>query len=97
MCAHVLAALLGLSAGCAEGAPAHLPAPADPHLGARFRPPPSPLAGLKHYQPVEARSDWGSAPLLPSGAGKISGTMPGMKGMSVPGMSMPGMDMGGKR
>lgn len=96
MCALILTALLGLATGCAQGVPANLLAADDPRTTTHYRPPPSPLAGLKSYQPVEARTDWGSAPPPPSPqGGKGSGTMPGMKGMS--GMSMPDMDMGGKR
>ena len=98
MCALTFAALVGLATGCAQGVPTNLLAPADPQIEARFRPPPSPLVGLKPYQPVEARADWGSAPPPPSpkGGGTGSTTLE-MKGMSMPGMSMPGMDMGGKR
>lgn len=98
MCALTFAALVGLATGCAQGVPTALLAPADPRVEARFRPPPSPLAGLKPYRPVEAWADWGSAspPRSPKGGG-TGGTMPGMNGMSMPGMSMPGMDMGGKR
>ena len=98
MCALTFAALVGLATGCAQGVPTSIPAADDPRTTTYFRPPPSPLAGLKPYQPVEARADWGLAPptRLPQ-HGKTGGTMPGMKGMSMPGMSMPDMDMGGKR
>ena len=90
MCNPVLLALLGLAAGCgAPLAPAGLLAPADPNLATRWRPPASPTAGLKHYEPVDARSGWGGAP--------TSSTQPApksMPGMPMSGMSMPGI--GGK-
>ena len=93
MCNPVLAALLGLAAGCgAPAAPAVLLAPADPHAATRWHPPPSPLAGVKRYTPVDARNDWGDAPASPPDR-----TAPdsGTPGMSKPGTAMPGRDMKG--
>ena len=88
MCALSFAALLGLAAGCGSGAPTSVLAPANPRLDTRYRPPPSPLAGLKRYKPVEARNDWGSTPPAASTQPGGMGAMPGMNGMSMPGMDM---------
>lgn len=97
MCTTTIATLLGLAAGCAAPlAPADLLAPVDPGVATRWHAPPSPVAGLKRYAPVEASSHWGDGPLQPetNGGGGMPGmNMPGMK-MDVPGMDMPGM--GGK-
>lgn len=92
MCPSTIAALLGLATGCPVGVPAHLLAPADPRLETRFRPQPSPLAGLKRYEPVEARRDWGATPggAEPRHDGGMH-TKPGGKGLSMPGMDMSGM------
>ena len=94
MCVLTFTAL-AFGSGCVVGAPVGLLAPADPRLETRFHPPPSPLAAMKHYQPVEARTDWGSAPLSPPAQGGKrtgpTGETPGMRGMD-----MPGMNMGGK-
>ncbi len=97
MCTLTFAALLGFSTSCAAIAPANLLAPGDSSLETRFHPPPSPLAGLKRYQPVEARNDWGTKTLPASihDGGKTGGNVGAMPGMK--GMDMPGMDMGGTR
>ena len=95
MCTTTIATLLGLAAGCAAPlAPADLLAPVGPGLATRWHAPPSPVAGLKRYAPVEASSHWGDGPPQPkpkSGGGISDKSMPGMK---MPRMDMPGM--GGK-
>lgn len=94
MCVTTFAALFGLATGCVAGAPSNLLAPLDPRQETRWHPPPSPLAGLKRYVPVEASADWGSnfPPASPSkGGGPMPGmSMPGMKGMGAGGMDMEG-------
>lgn len=91
MCPSTFAALLGIAAGCLPGG-SDLLAPADPRSASLFHPPPSPVAGLKAYRPVEARKDWGSPTQAPPTQPAGEGAMPAMKGMD-----MPGMDMGGSR
>ncbi len=98
MCTTTFAALLGLAVGCgvnpSAGGPGGLLTPLDPRVETRWRPPPSPIAGLKPYAPVDARIDRGgslapidASPALRSPAADTR-TMPGM---SMPGTSMPGM------
>ena len=94
MCTTTIATLLGLAAGCAAPlAPADLLAPVDPGLATYWHAPPSPLAGLKRYAPVEASSHWGSEPPQAEPKSGVMSNM-SMPGMKMPGMGMPGM--GGK-
>ncbi len=91
MCTTTFAALLGLAVGCGPSAvvpaPTDLLAPLDPRRATRWHPPPSPLAGLKPYAPVEARRDWGGGPATsPAPTVGGTGTMQGMPGMTMPGM-----------
>jgi hypothetical protein len=58
MCPVTLAALIGLAAsGCAPDGPSLLLAPDDPRIATGWRPPRSPVAGLKRLAPVDPK-DW---------------------------------------